>query len=57
MFLEVFVYTEHREAFKRVANPWLTEGGDSTTNHEMWKHFKNFLNCLEGILKNTFFFK
>ena len=57
MFLEVFVYTEHREAFKRVANPWLTEGGDSTTNHEMWKHFKNFLNCLEGILKNTFFFE
>lgn len=56
LFLEVFVYNEGRELFKRVTNPWLTEGGDSTTNRVMWKRLKNFLKYLEGIFKKYLFF-
>lgn len=33
-FMEVFIYTEHRERFLRATDPWLAEGG--TQQQIMW---------------------
>lgn len=48
-FLDIFVYTEHKEPYFKITDPWLVEGEESTEDHVIWKQIKDFLKYLESI--------